>query len=404
MANAILNLLAVQFELASVKKLAQTITKQEWQSKTLSKETQKSFGLKSPKLSKALMSLGVPQKHVAAALSGSSRSAEPTKVFWIGNDPEAWFVWNQKSEHFFSCQYDGSGHDRREHDLLDYQRRLLFFWVAGGREVKARAKVRVMMDYSSKDQQMYLYVDRPYGQHSLLLDDLDRLEAFGRIQAATVGVLFGGILFPPVWKREDGAGNDFESKYGGKWGGPGLYTSCEGYQDTLRTGIGGPYTFFVQPGGKGSLLREMYTARKKEGGVYLQTLAEGVYNPQDMSCRYPKEFEKPHKYFSKPMRKYLGATVARFVREYGPITDFKVEQDVLTARVEVYFERSGVFRRAMVVAYRWQGSNSSEEWVLPTHGDDEIRSRSLCLKLVPCRSKTRQDLARIANNFDYHPR
>jgi len=89
------------------------------------------------------------------------------------------------------------------------------------------------------------------------------------------------IFFPPVWQRDNGAGNNFERLYGNR-SNKGYYVpSAEyGYQDTLSAGYIGEYTFFVPLNTQQNLLTAAYKARTKIGGVYMSALTEVEYNPQ----------------------------------------------------------------------------------------------------------------------------
>ena len=295
MFKQVLTLLALQFNQPQVRNLAELMSAEEWKAKQLAKETMTSLGLKgSPKLSKILVGMGIPTRRVELILNGTKKEAT-TKIYYHDSENEEftqeseWFVWHQTSTHFESCQYDGSSYDKREWDKEDFDSFMLYFWVAGGRELKARAKVRLLAtlgddDHLTINDGFYLYVERPYGNSSLLMDDFNTLIQFGMDIEAGVDYRypFKGILMPPVWDRPNGMNPDFQSQYGGLWKGPDLYNlASSGYQDTLTNGQG-PYNCFVSVYGpeSPSLSHQAYKGRPKQGNVYLQSLQSVEWNAQ----------------------------------------------------------------------------------------------------------------------------
>lgn len=262
---------------------------EEWETKRVSKENQVKFGFKSPKLSKILLSLGMKEKEVSTLLSSSTKQEGETKVLSDRNT----CLEQGNSIYYSSCQatdsraaWKGDTEYNQVDEDLKVVGKSLFFWVTGqpmssdGKGYKARAKLRLIYEDIGCSILAGLYVDRPYGQHQLLLNNFYQLEIWWENYCNKIGCSNLPILMPPVWQRADGAGNDFQEMYGNQKGKRYYCPSAEyGYQDTLSRGIGG-YNFFVEKTEKESLLMQAYKKRTKIGGVYLSSLSEVKYNPQ----------------------------------------------------------------------------------------------------------------------------
>jgi len=149
-----------------------SISESEWVSKMLTRETQKSLGLRSPKLSKFLLSRGVPEK-VFQHLMVNKKCESYFSPCWEeqGNsihysscqarDPRA--KWFQRHEEGYSLWQEG--------DATASEKGWVHLWVVGrpmsenGEGFLARAKVRMV--YSGADI-IGAFVDRMYGQKELL--------------------------------------------------------------------------------------------------------------------------------------------------------------------------------------------------------------------------------------------
>lgn len=270
------------------------LTCDEWESKQLSSERVKALGLRSPKLSKAMVALGIPQKEVAVLLGANytknTVSSASTKVLIDKDSCKE----QGNSIHYSSCQatdsraqWGGGNSYYQVHDELGYMGKSLFLWVVGepmskdGKGFEARAKLRVMYADRKYEQVAGLYIDRPYGKHQMLLDNLDELQAWWSNWCEAQECGTQPILMPPVWNRDNGAGNDFQYAYGGRYSRKLYCPSAEGgYQDTLTHGQGGYDCFVDITAQNKSLLLKAYTKRSKFGGVYYSALTDVVYNPQ----------------------------------------------------------------------------------------------------------------------------
>lgn len=306
------------------------LTCEEWESKQLSPERVKALGVRSPKLSKAMVAFGVPQKEVAVLLSANytknTISSASTKVL----EDKSSCKEQGNSIHYSSCQatdsraqWSGGNSYYKVHEELDYMGKSLFLWVVGepmsknGTGFEARAKLRVMYADRNCKQVAGLYIDRPYGKHQMLLDNLDELQAWWSDWCEAKGLGQLPILIPPVWNRDNGAGNDFQYMYGGRYPKKLYCPSAEaGYQDTLSHGIGG-YNCFVDVTCKSEgLLLQAYTKRAKFGGVYYSPLSAVTYNPQKQEVAVPlvrlpkarKPVSQKYKDLYADCRKMFGAT------------------------------------------------------------------------------------------------
>ena len=284
--SEIIALLAVQFNSPSVKKLSELLTEEECATRMLCKSTLAELKrlcprVSSPRLSKVLISLGLPEKAVSLALSTPTAdtlprvSAELVDLLEMGD-----------STHFTSCQATGNGL-RQVEELIPYLGEHLFLWLLGERKsistdgFKARALLRVMYSDKEYTQPAGLYIDRPYGQSGTLLLYLAHLKEWWDNWSLSKGFTSSPILMPPVWQRDNGGGNDFQHLHGGLYSEFLYCPSAEaGYNDTL-THQSGPYDCFSALDLEvRNLHLKAYYERPWEGGVYLCSLKEHLYNAQ----------------------------------------------------------------------------------------------------------------------------
>lgn len=302
-------LLAAQYG-AVFKKAAFIISPSEWEKRQLNKETLIKLGLKgSPKLSKALVQLGLPNKVMELFLSASlSKNNEKLSkgVTQVRSDYLACSE-QGNSIYYASCQatnpkaaWEGNNQYNQIPGDIEYFGKSLFLWVVGdcmklnGEGFKARAKVRIMYTDREATKVAGLYIDRPYGQHSLLMDNLHELEEWWNEYCEEFYQRTYPLFMPPVWNRDNGAGNDFQSSYGGYYPRKLYCPSAQGgYQDTLTRGLGG-YDCFNEVGSKSSsLIKQAYLLRKKTGGAYKVPLIEVKYNPQKGGLVTPVDNNRP---------------------------------------------------------------------------------------------------------------
>lgn len=312
---------------------------EEWDTKQITKERAKALGVKSPKLSKVLTALGVPIKETSIFLGASysleDKNGEPKGITRVEGNA---IVCKEQgnSKHYSSCQatsplaswQGGLSYNRIAEDL-QVVGKSLFFWVVGepisanGEGYKARAKVRIMYKDSAGTIPAGLYLDRPYGKYNILLDNLSELEAWWGdfcVQEGWEPNL--PILMPPLWNRDNGGGNDFQSMYSGRYPVKLFCPSAEkGYQDTLTHGRGG-YDCFSQVGeAKANLLVRIYSSRSKIGRVHHVTLKKVTYNPQNGSIKAPEVtlptwrgiISEEHRMVSRFLWKVLGVRGTRYI-------------------------------------------------------------------------------------------
>ena len=236
------------------------LTPEEWKKRQVSKETLESLGLKgSPKLSKVLVSLGIPEKRVNLILGAKMA---PNSSFTRVNSDQLSCLEQGNSLYFKSCQATDSRSKWGAIDIalnklkedLPFMGKSLFLWTVGepmaidGSGFRARAKIRVVYTDDSTSKVVGLYIDRVYGQVELLLSHLQELEKwsldhFGEeIPLLEIGEEIRGYV-PSV---------------------------LGGYQDTLRIGFNGFNNFKKKT--KKTLLYQAYNSRNKECGVYLNPL------------------------------------------------------------------------------------------------------------------------------------
>lgn len=319
---------------AKVKRLAEFMTKEEWNCKVLSSVTMKRLGLKgSPKLSKVLVSLGVPNRKVELMLGGSVKSVQASNVSYVTND-EAYIEDQGNSIYYSSCQATDSrarwsgddSYNRVEEDLYAIESGL-FLWCIGdpmhkdGKGYIARAKLRLLTDYDGYAKG--LYIDRPYGAHQLLMDNVQDLVDWWSDYCAEQGYGNQPIYLAPTWQREDGEGADFEYRFGGRSKSMYCPSAEVGYQDTMTNGYG-PYTFFKRLGVEsGSWTKRAYLARPKQDNVYLCSLKDVDYNSQKAAFVTPNVADKPWRGFITDSQKYMAYM---FIKYLG-MPDSKFEFD-----------------------------------------------------------------------------
>ena len=318
---------------AKVRRLAEFLTKEEWNCKVLSSLTMKRLGLKgSPKLSKVLVSLGVPSRKVELMLGGSVKSVQASNVSYVTND-EAYIEAQGNSIYYSSCQatddrakWSGSDSYNRVDQDLEAIESGLFLWCIGepmhidGKGYIARAKLRLLTDYDGYTKG--LYIDRPYGAHQLLMDNVDDLVSWWSNHCAEQGYGNQPIYLAPTWQREDGEGANFEYRFGGR-SKPMYCPSAEvGYQDTMTNGYG-PYTFFKRLGiESGTWLKKAYLARPKQDNVYLCSLKDVDYNAQKAAFVVPNVADKSWRGFINEDQKKLAYLCLQYIGKPDSKFDF----------------------------------------------------------------------------------
>lgn len=316
---------------AKVRRLAEFMTKEEWNCKILSSVTMKRLGLKgSPKLSKVLVSLGVPSRKVELMLSASVKSVVASNVSYVTND-EAYIEDQGNSRYYSSCQATdsrakwsgGDSYCRVEEDLEAWG---LFLWCIGdpmhvdGKGYIARAKLRLLTDYEGYTKG--LYIDRPYGAHQLLMDNVDDLVSWWSDYCKEQGYGNQPIYLAPTWQREDGEGSDFEYRFGGRSKVMYCPSAELGYQDTMTRGYG-PYSFFKRLGVEsGTWTKKAYLARPKQDNVYLCSLKDVDYNSQKGAFVTPNVVDKPWRGFITEEQRQLAYTAIKYLRMPDSKFDF----------------------------------------------------------------------------------
>ena len=257
----IISLVAVQYSNCSVKKLAERLTKEECSSRMLSKKTQKAFGLKKPKLSRALIDLGLPEKIVSLALAGANLediprvSADVADLLEMGD-----------SVHYRSCQRKGSGL-REVEQLVPFLGTSLWVYVVGermsvnGSGFKARRLLRMMYHDAQCTKPAGVYLETVYGDPSLLPNE--EVQRFFKLP-----------LLKPWYEKQV----------------PLYCPSAEyGYNDTLAKKLEQNMYQYIDSSAK-SIIWEAYEQRPRQGGVYTHSLKENTYNPQNAKFRsFPPE-------------------------------------------------------------------------------------------------------------------
>jgi hypothetical protein len=287
-----------------VRRLSELLSIEEWTAKVLTSKTMKRLGLKgSPKLSKVLVGMGVPMKKVELLLGGSIKQSNKVsnKLSYVTNVEED-ILDQGNSVYYTSCQatdtrakwFGGNEYNKVHEDVILENE--LFLWVIGqpmrvdGKGFIARAKLRLLY---SDEQVGGLYIDRPYGAHQMLLDNICDLHEWWNTKCKEEGWKALPIYIAPTWNREEGAGNDFESSYGGV--SEELYCPSAdfGYQDTMTRGEG-PYSFFhTLDSQEASMTKSAYVNRPKQGSVYLCPLKDVHYNSQKGELVYPSVKNQP---------------------------------------------------------------------------------------------------------------
>lgn len=174
---------------------------------TMPEEIRKRFKLRSPKITKALIKLGVDADVISGYYSAFSHTRQSKQgsvnLYHISTFPNSSIVHLQgDSNHFISCMRSGvidedEGSQYREDihaDVEAYNSGDLALWVVGKPASKlvmpdgsihesdsqgfiSRAKVRVLYYVDDNNDYPYaLFVDRIYGNHELLLDSFSELQ------------------------------------------------------------------------------------------------------------------------------------------------------------------------------------------------------------------------------------
>jgi hypothetical protein len=330
-----------------VRRLAEFMSKEEWNCKILSSVTMKRLGLKgSPKLSKVLVSLGVPSRKVELMLGGFVKSVVASNVSYVTND-EAYIEDQGNSVYYSSCQATdrrakwsgGDSYCRVEEDLQVIESGL-FLWCIGepmhidGKGYIARAKLRLLTDYNGYAKG--LYIDRPYGAHQLLMDNVQDLVDWWSDYCREQGYGNQPIFLAPTWQREDGEGANFEYRFGGR-SKPMYCPSAEvGYQDTMSNGYG-PYTFFKRLGVEsGTWTKKAYLARPKQDNVYLCSLKDVDYNAQKAAFVVPNVADKAWRGFITEDQRELAYTLIKYLGT----PDSKFEFDLNNRVIAKYNNKS----------------------------------------------------------------
>jgi len=226
-----------------IRRLARVVSEQEWSDRKLAPATMELLALKgSPKLSKQLVKMGLPEEVVALALgapSGVMPNVPQSRILAsnIRNIEE-----QGNSIHFDSCQATdprSKGGLRPEYLEIEGDKihfgDTLFLWVAGermeidGEGFKARAKLRVMFKDEAAKRPAGLYIDTIYGQQELLLRELPHLESWWKGYSTTrewpaTPLLTGRHMLSEI----EAEGPELEKLY--------CPSAMNGYLDTLKRG------------------------------------------------------------------------------------------------------------------------------------------------------------------------
>lgn len=331
-----LTLTGVQQNNAKALTLAALLTDEECQTRQLSKET---LGVmrrltpkvgSSPKLSKVLLGLGLPQKVVSLLLAAPNAAALP-RVSSISED----LLEQGDSVHYESCQSTGNPLSRVSQEI-QFLGESLWLFVIGqrksldGQGFTARAKIRLMTLDPEGQEPAGFYLERPYGQYSSLLMHLEVLREWVSEWCKEKGLTPLPILIAPVWQRDNGGSNDFQTLYGGSYAKSLYCPSCAGgYMDTMVWGASARYDFFKEVARpepipsredadayKAFLMRAVkkaYMERPFFVGVYTCALNEHVWNPQILGFQHPPlpkrwrgTITKAHRKGLKTLIKHLG--------------------------------------------------------------------------------------------------
>lgn len=244
----------------------------------LTKEFMQKHKLKgSPKVSKQLIKAGVPERVVSMAFSAHKESVRLWS--WQGTHNVEVVRLQGNSTHYDSCQavtnpedttsWKGSDNCKIEQDLGEYKTSKLFFLTVGELgDFKARVKVRAMLDHED-NQLVGLFIDRPYGQESILRDAIYK----GGLLPKGLP-LYGSSVY---WA---GTNCSFEDFY--------IPSFLRGYQDSFQRGMQ-MVQLNTQVDSQDSLLRQAYFYRKFEGGTYTTKLNASTYNATKCQVEHPAE-------------------------------------------------------------------------------------------------------------------
>jgi hypothetical protein len=231
-----------------------SLSSQECETRTLSKETMAAYSLKSPKLSKALVAMGLPEKVVSQALSTSVLS-EVARISSDVND----LLEMGDSKHYKSCQSAGNPL-RAVEELIPYLGKSLWLLVVGqrmsinGKGFVARRLLRLMYKDRLCTEPAGVYIDRVYGDPSLLPKKVI-YDFFG---LPILSFSYEASALPPLY----------------------CPSALHGYNDTLVSSLQ-QFSYTPLEYRKMSLTQFAYSNREKRGRVYLCSIAENIYNPQN---------------------------------------------------------------------------------------------------------------------------
>jgi hypothetical protein len=289
------------------------ITSQEWESRQLSPEKIKSLGLRNPKLSKALVALGVSAEEVATLLSVSKNGSSKEEEAYVASSLQE-IADQGNSCYYSSCQatdprakYQGGNGNCKIKGDFEFAGKSLFMWVIGepmytnGPGYRSRAKLRLLYADEACTELAALYIDRPYGDGQLLLNALQGLIAWW----FTLAGKSLPIVFSPDWQGE----KEEEEKKASL-----IAVFCpsaeNGYQDNLEAGKG-PYKVYESTLNYFNVVNG-YKSREKKGGVRNSFLREVTYNPQTLAYTAPK-LKKPRNWNSRD--KFFHKEVVNFFAE-----------------------------------------------------------------------------------------
>lgn len=208
-------------------------------------EVRKRFKLRSPKMTKALVKLGVHPDVVAGYYAGFANQEAECRVYHMTTFPYPKIMQQQSvSRHFRSCMYSGAFGDERgayyddyiHDDVTAYESGNLGMLVVGKHGVKIatetgehtgdgegfrmRAKIRLLYRQDT-DELSCILVDRVYGQKQLLTKALKTLLEWSSFAYPGVPAIITSTHFTN-WTDAD----RFDTKHT-------LYYPHCGYQDTL---------------------------------------------------------------------------------------------------------------------------------------------------------------------------
>lgn len=229
----------------AIRRLAYTISEEEWTKRQLSPATMEKLGLHgSPKLTKQLVSMGISSDVVSLALGAPSLAMLNVPRSRIVTDDVRALEEQGNSIHFDSCQATdprSKGGVNPSYVAIDGDKKhfgdTLFLWVIGdrmeldGEGYKARAKLRIMFRDEAGRKPAGLYIDTIYGQQELLMQELPYLDSWWKSYSASKGWVATPLLTSKGTMTEiDSSGPDLSRLY--------CPSAMDGYLDTLERGSG----------------------------------------------------------------------------------------------------------------------------------------------------------------------